>query len=448
MKAEARRSVIPRLRSVGDLDRLATQLTHHESSPRFHAGLDAIALDGMRALDARLGEPLRGLPLVHVAGSKGKGSVCLLLESLLQRQGFRTGVTMSPHLEHWTERIRLHGANIDGEEMVRLANDVLDQVNAISGERPTFFEVLTAMAFLGFGRERLDVGVVEVGIGGRLDATNIIAPAVCVITSIECEHAAVLGRTLREIAREKAGIIKPGVLCVSGVPSASAAGEVIQNRCREVGAPLWRWGHEFRVRRSAEGVIHLSLPDGTRWHLPLGEVSPFQGRAAALAAVARRALQATGALAGPPEAGIQEFGVAALPGRAERVRIDPAVYRDGAHTPHSLREIARFVREREGQPPVVILGLQRDKRIRACLQALHSHIGPLIATHVPGGRSADPRDLATEGLRLGLQAEVAETLREAFERALVQARPGQPIVVTGSFWLAGWVRTLLDGGTA
>src|SRR5579884_2241460 len=200
-----------------------------------------LKLDRMRALAAALGNPQERLRIIHVAGSKGKGSTAAMLTSILRSAGYRTGLFTSPHLVHVEERIQVDGASITPVELTALLEDVR---TASSGLEPTFFEIATAAGFLHFVRRRVEVAVIEVGLGGRFDSTNICRPLLSVITSISFDHTQQLGNTLPQIAMEKAGIIKPGRPVVSGV-TVPAARETIAAIARQRNAPLWELGADF-----------------------------------------------------------------------------------------------------------------------------------------------------------------------------------------------------------
>ncbi len=428
------RSPLPPLRCLADLDRLAAALTDHERSPRFHQGGDKVSLADMERLDRILNHPLHGIPVVHVAGSKGKGSVCLLAESLLRAQGIRVGTYLSPHVNSWDERFRVAGQPAAEGSILRWVDAVLEAAGPDTP--PTFFETLTLAAFFGFREQRVDVVVVEVGIGGRLDATNIVEPASAVVTSLECEHAQVLGPRLSDIAREKAGILKHGCAAVRGPISSSSAREVIREQARARGASLWEWGKEIRVRRRAEG-FRLWLPEH-EFTLPAPAGGPFAvvNGALAVAAVVRAAQRAPLRWE-PREPAIAEgLGAARLDARCERIHPNRPWFRDGGHTPRSLGGACRWVAEKYG-PPVLVLGLQQDKRAAACLRAARPWIGTLIATPVPGDRSRRPEDLAQIGQELGLTTRTAKDLRDALDQANQLAGPQGSMLLAGSFWLVG-----------
>jgi dihydrofolate synthase/folylpolyglutamate synthase len=436
------------------LARLTRALTDYERSTAFHRGEVGWSLRRMRRLVAALGEPLRGVPVLHVAGSKGKGSVCLLAEALLRAHGLRTGLYLSPHVDRWTERIQVGGRELDAGAMGAGIEAVLRRAARAGIEMPTLFETLTAAAFVAFRRARVDVAVVEVGIGGRLDATNVVAADVSVVTALELEHTAVLGRTLRAIAGEKAGILRRGTWGLSGVPAQSPVAEVLRAAARRAGVPLLERGRGLEVRARAD-AFELSLARGAgaaggapaAIRLPAPDCGPFSVANAALATAAVLLLARRRPKLLPAFDHLRAAAAlrtARLPARCETVAHDPRIVRDGAHTPRSLRAVARAIaRESAPRKPVVVLALKSDKPVARCLAALRGAVGPVVATTVPGGRSRDPEEIVAAARASGIMALAEPDPARALARAVRRAGPRGVVLVTGSFWLAGLVPRLL-----
>ena len=433
------------IRSWQDLDRLTEQLVDHERRRRQEAGGRPFTLDAMRRIDAALDRPHQHYPALHVAGSKGKGSVCAFAEALLRARGLKVGTYLSPHVDHWGERLRLDGAPATPESLGRRVSGALTRIRAAGLPPPSFFELLTATSLDAFADPPVDLAVIEVGLGGRLDATNVVDGECSVITAIELEHRAILGRTLSEIAREKAGILRPGKPVVLGVGRSHRAWRDLIERAKEVGASVIQWGTDLRVSRQG-GRVRIGVR-GRQHRLerppPLG---PHGAVNLALALAAVSALEEAGRLERFPEPSgwlNQALALVSLPGRAERMATDPPVYRDGAHTPRSLAALVDWLHVRHPGPrPVLILGMLDDKDPSRCLRGLDGRIGPLIATEVPGGRSFDPDRLAAEARRRGFEAESAPELSAALERArsrVLGAGGAGSILIAGSFWLAGAV---------
>jgi len=421
---------------------------------RFGMRLD---LEVPRRLLARLGAPQEAYRIIHVAGSNGKGSTAAITESILRAAGLRTGLYTSPHLVDFAERIRVNGGPIGAGALARLVGrlrPLAEDVSRAAGRSATFFEITTAMALLHFADACVDVAVIETGLGGRFDATNVMRPDVCVLTPIAIEHTRQLGRTLGAIAREKAGILKRGVPAVSAA-QARAARDVIARRARAVGAPLALFGRDFDARPRAEGSfdyegLALALPG-----LRCGLAGPHQiGNAAlALAACERLAerLRRSGARIGP-DAMRRGVAKARWPGRLEVVRRDPAgrplVVLDGAHNPAAARALAAALpRTFPCRRVLLVAGAMADKDLGALARALAPAVtrtgGAVIATAPVFERAADPRLLAGHFRRAGARAVVARTVHAAIDLALARARPGDLVIVAGSLYLVGEARALL-----
>jgi dihydrofolate synthase/folylpolyglutamate synthase len=428
------------------LARLAAALTDHERSPAFHRGEVGWTLARMRRLVALLRRPLRSIPIVHVAGSKGKGSVCLLAESLLRAHGLKTGLYLSPHVDRWTERIQVGGRELSAAAMGRAMERVLRAAARARLEMPTLFETLTAAAFVAFRVARVDVAVVEVGIGGRLDATNVVDGDVSVVTALELEHTAVLGRTLAAIAREKAGIFRRGRPALSGIVASAPVAAVLRAQAGQRGARLVERGRGWRFTARGD-AFELALAGAPPLRLPTPDAGPFAAVNAALATAAVLLLARRRPRLLPAFDRLRAAAAlraARLPARCETIASAPQVVRDGAHTVRSLRAVARDLARRAApRRPVVVLALKSDKPLRRCLQALQGSVGPVVATTVPGGRSRDPEEIVAEARALGIMAYAEPDVARALARAVRRAGPRGVVLVTGSFWLAGVVPRLL-----
>jgi len=297
-----------------DAVRFLNTFTDYERMASVYAPGD-YNLERMRRLLSALGNPERAFLSLHIAGTKGKGSTAHLAEAILREAGYRTGLYTSPHLVDLRERIRLDGRPIPEAHFARVMARMEPELRRL---RPTYFETMTAAAFVYFADRKVDYAVVEVGLGGRLDATNVITPAACAVTTIDFDHMDKLGHTLEAIAGEKAGILKPGVPAVSS-PQAPAARRVLEAR-GPIAFP------RFRVL-SSRGFVLKFTAEGRRWQLPVLGEHQAANAATALALVAR-----SGA-AVPPEAVRRAFRKIRLPGRIERVGRRPTVIVDAAHNP-------------------------------------------------------------------------------------------------------------------
>lgn len=409
------------------------------------------SLDPIRALLARLGNPERALPAVHIAGSKGKGSTALLAEAILLGAGRRVGTFTSPHLERWTERFRIDGVELEEARLAQAIAEIRPHVDQMRHESPelapTFFDATTAIAFQVFRAAALDCAVLEVGLGGRLDSTNACVPAVSCVTSIELEHTDRLGHTHAAIAAEKAGILRPGVPVVVGALSDEALAVVLR-RAAEIGAPVSRFGVDF-----GSDLLGADL-EGSRirvWDGPLelqARLSllgaPCVQNAALATACARRflgdalpaerfAAMAASALSG-----------ASLPGRIEVVSRRPLVIVDAAHTAESARALAAVLAEIE-QPLHLVLSISEDKDVDAILGSLLPHASWVTATRAEPARSLDADALA---LRARTIAPTVPTRAEpdphrAVREARTRCAKGEALCVSGSVYLAGIARAEL-----
>lgn len=419
-----------------DFEAFIRRFTNYERAvPPPAEGLDAFKLDRMRSLHAAAGEPPRSCPIVHVAGTKGKGSTVLLLEALLEADGLRVGAYTSPHVEHLRERIRLDGHPASETEVVAVTNSLLPLLAAREGDPgrfPTFFELLTLVALEAFERRQVDVALLEVGLGGRLDATNVVRPLLTAITSIGLEHTRLLGSSVEEIAAEKAGIIKPGVPVVIG-PLPLPADRVVAEIARRQVAPLRRVGPDA-VRPLPDGRLEApSLPG------PL-DPGPARGpglRSSLAIALTLRELLHRASGRSTPELPADALARAALPGRVEVFEGRPPVLVDGAHTVESLASLAAAVEEIGWpRPRTLLFAVAEDKdrsAMRPILDTLAEHA---IFTRADAARGVDPETLRTEAGR----GHAIEDPEEALHAAL---RSGHPVIACGSLYLAGAVRPAL-----
>lgn len=412
-------------------------------------------LDRVRALLKAMGNPEASAPVVHIAGSKGKGSVCEMLASCLGACGYTCGVFTSPHLVDVRERIRVGSTPIPPAAFARLMGEVAGasaSVESRHGE-PTYFECLTALAMRYFAEQAVDVSVVEVGLGGRLDSTNVVSPAVCGITEIQLEHTAILGDTLEEIAAEKAGIIKPGVPCLT-VPQDGAVLSVFERVAGEVGAPLFVLGREIDFTRRFESA-HAMGPH-TRVCVTTGDLAyehlavPFEGEhQAANCGLALGILQQlAGAGFKCRECDVAEgLASASKNGRLEQVWARPRVIIDGAHTGESIRRLINAIGAHiRCDSMVVIFGCAADKDVDTMLEQIGRGADKVIFTRASGNpRASDPYELQRRFEEVhGKMSQVEPNLRDAINTAARAVQRDDLICVTGSFVLAGEAKGLLE----
>lgn len=423
-------------------------------------------LDRMIELMELMGSPQRAYPSVHVAGTNGKTSVTRMIDALLTRLQLRTGRTTSPHLQVVTERISIDNAPISPQRYVDTYSDVVpflrlaDEASAGRGGPPlSKFEVLTAMAFAAFAEAPVDVAVVEVGLGGRWDSTNVVDGQVAVITPIAVDHVEYLGSDVAGIAVEKAGIIKAGSVAVMAQQSPEV-GEVLLRRAVEVDAAVAREGAEFAVleRAVAVGGQLLTLQG-------LGAVYPdvflplhgsHQARNAALALAAVEAFFGAGPERSLDAEAVRDaFASVTSPGRLERVRNAPTVFLDAAHNPHGAAALAAALAEEfDFRKLVGVVGVMADKDAAGILAALEPVLDEVVVTASASSRAMDVEELASVAVaRFGDERVVViDDLAGALEQAIAQAEdvaePGESVsgagvVVTGSVVTVGEARTLL-----
>jgi dihydrofolate synthase/folylpolyglutamate synthase len=408
-------------------------------------------LERIRVVLDALGRPQDRCRFVHVAGTNGKGSTCAMIESGLRAGGLRTGLFTSPHLAEPTERIQIDGASISADAFAA----AFDQVHATVEEllragtidlHTTYFETVTAMALLAFVG-RTDIVVLEVGLGGRLDATNVVTPDLCVITPIDFDHEQFLGKSLESIAGEKAGILKPGVPAVFARQRAEAAA-VLEARAAKLGIPVVRTeelqisalqldarGSRFQLAQSRP------LPDG-HGSVPLQFNCPLPGEHQVENAVTAAA--ALSCLGIPPAAIESGIAAARWPGRLERVLEDPEIVLDGAHNPAGARALAAYIdRFYTGRRVRLIFGAMRDKAIDEIADILFPRAAEVVVTAPRQARALSPDALvaAADHPRLRRAADISEAL------ALVRddAAPGDAIFVSGSLFLVAEARAILVG---
>jgi dihydrofolate synthase / folylpolyglutamate synthase len=406
-------------------------------------------LDNITILAERLGRPDRAYPSAHIAGTNGKGSTAAFLESILRHAGFRTGLNTSPHLEKINERIRINGNEISDEVFAKTVTRIqilIEELLATSKLRahPTYFECVTAMAFEYFARERIEFGVFEVGLGGRLDATNILSPVVTIITRIDFDHENFLGHSLKEIAAEKAGILKPEVPLVLAEQSQEAR-EVILTRAKSLGCPVIEPTKSFHIDHESmqNGCVRARVIETDS--AKIFEIAPslpgrFQLQNALNAVAAARFLQNRG-FQTPDEALTQGIANTVWPGRLEKLQSAPDVYLDGAHNPGAARELAYFFEQNfSGRHIWLIYAALRDKAVDEVAGLLFPHAAEVIFTAPRTSRAVSAKQLAEIAGHHSARFSVIPDAESAFEQALAKAAPQDAIFITGSLYLVGQLR--------
>ena len=403
-------------------------------------------LDNVHTVLLALGRPQQTYPTVLVAGTNGKGSVCAMLAGALTRQGFKTGLYTSPHLIHVEERIRIGESPISRPAFGRLLGrlkSVFEELVASGrlASPPTYFETLTLLAFLYFQEHKVDIAVLEVGMGGRLDATNVVTPLVSVITTVEKDHQEYLGRTRREIAREKAGIIKPGVPVVCGVDR-GAARDVIQRTARRQGSPfvgVFDDPRAFLPMKTKNGWRFTFRWEGEKYGFTPGLPGEHQGRNAALAIAAWREI---GRRWHPvrKESILASIKETRWEGRLERVPGRPRIVLDGAHNEAGARTVAAYVRDFLPQPVTLVFGIMKDKDIRKVSGLVFPLARTIILTSISSPRAATPELVFSLAPVRGKKIFLEPDPKKAVAKAIEWTPPEGAILITGSLFLVGEVK--------
>lgn len=415
-----------------------------------------------------LGEPQKAYPVVHLTGTNGKTSTARMIEAGLRAHNLRTGRLTSPHLSSVTERISIDGESVADETFVRIWDEIHPYLVMVDGElesagepRLTYFEALTVLAFAIFADEPVDVAVIEVGLGGITDATNVADGAVAVVTPISLDHTELLGETTEEIAREKAGIIKPGAFLVSAMQPADAA-QVLLEKAQDVGAEFRFEGVEFGVEKRAVAVggqiIDVQGLVGRYPDLMLPLHGAHQAENAAVAVAALEAFLGGGTKALDLEVLQQAFEQVSSPGRLEVLRTAPTVIVDAAHNPAGIKAAAEAIEEAFSLSTLVlVLGVLREKDALEILNQLRASLGEnaeeICLTQSTSPRAIPAGELAELALDAGFEEEnihIAEKLEDALEWAVERAEANNDlaggVLVTGSITLVAQARILLGGG--
>lgn len=408
-------------------------------------------LGRMRDFVRDLGSPERNYAIIHVAGTKGKGSVSSFCTAALLAAGYRVGLYTSPHLHDYAERIQINQQAIPHADLTALVKEIKPVIESIA--KLTTFEITTALAFLYFQRQKVDVTVLEVGLGGRLDATNVVVPSVSVITSLSYDHTQILGETLAEIAREKAGIIKNGVPVVLA-PQMEEARRVVQQIAIERSAPLIQVGEDYRFERMWHSLDGQSLRiwrDGQKDRADAAlEINLLGLHQVENAATAYTALQVFDKQALPVgEAAIRQgFANASWPGRFEVLQRQPPVVVDSAHNRDSALRLRQTLDETFPSIPVILLiGASEDKDITGIFAELNPRVQEVVAVKSFHPRAIDPERLIEIARQYGKPAKIVADIPEALETALSIAGADKMVLATGSIFVVAatqeaWVTRL------
>jgi dihydrofolate synthase/folylpolyglutamate synthase len=412
-------------------------------------------LERMRALVEALGNPQLAVPVIHIAGSKGKGSTCSMLESCFRSCGYTTGLYTSPHLVDERERVCINGSMVEKSQFDEALSKCRDAAAQISDQHgpATYFELMTALAFVVFSQEAVDIVILETGLGGRLDCTNVASPVVVGLTEIQLEHTAVLGETLTAIAGEKAGIMKPGIQAIS-VPQPDEVIEVFQARAESVGCEFSVLGKEVlyscrfqsATARGPHSKVCVGQGQGCFEHMSVPLLGEHQGANCGLALAIILALRDHG-FDLPERQIIAGLERTQRYGRLEQINERPRVFIDGAHTPESVKETLKAVAQQvQFDSLVVVFGCSSDKQIRGMLEGLMTRADKVVFTQsMTNVRAKNPDELVSMYTEMSNKScESYSTPTEAIRSAGKSLGSNDLLLVLGSFYLAGDVKSLFE----
>ncbi len=413
--------------------------TNYETMKNYRCDDETMPLERMRSLAESLGNPQDSVPSIHIAGTKGKGTTCLILETLLRKQGYRVGTYTSPHLKNLRERVRVDGKMISETDLVETLNSMLSELDRryqLGPEAfPTFFEMMTALAMHHFQRAEVDVAIYEVGLGGRLDATNILQPEWTAITGIGLEHMDKLGNTLSSIAKEKAGIIKENTPLVLAEVDPEAR-EAIFSIAKSKSAPILETASKRVQAVTEDGKIAILIPPYGKALHPNNIRGPGPRADLGLAITIWEEFLAKRGQKAELQTIEKCLSELELPGRVEILHESPMTILDGAHTPESLASLAQALNEESvPRPRIGVVALAQDKRLEECLEQLGHFVDQVIFTQADSVRGADPQELSETFYKI-TQKESSWELdpHSAYENT---KQSNCSVIVTGSIYLVG-----------
>ena len=392
----------------------------------------------------KLGNPHIGRRYIHIGGTNGKGSVSAFIAEILHKAGFKVGLYTSPHLVSFTERFRINNKKISHNDVIHFLNIILQAIN--TNDLPTYFETTTAMALLYFADKNTDIDIIEVGMGGTLDATNIIFPMISIITNVGMDHTEYLGNTIEKIAADKAGIIKPNIPIITGAHNKKAL-SVLEKKASEISAPLTRIGKDVRYRMIRNSFNYYGKLFRLN-NIKLGLHGDFQAKNAAIAFAAIESLREYGLQ-------IEENHLRSgakdtiWPGRFHMIKKDGYTFLlDGAHNFPAINELRNSLQKKfPTQKLILILGIMKDKDIKSIIKAIVPIAKYVYYTSPKYERSAKPEQLATEAANLCIPGEISCSIEDAIYKAKKMSEKSDLIVITGSFFTIGEAISLLDPDT-
>jgi len=409
-----------------------------------------LGLENIRDILAALENPHHSYPSILVAGTNGKGSVTAYLSSIMQSAGLKVGRYTSPHLSSFTERININGNDVDRMQAARILNYVLDKADKIgligkTSRSLTYFEAATAGALLYFAEEEIDLAVLEVGMGGRFDATNICDPVLSLITVVEMDHMQYLGNTLEEIAFEKAGIFRAGIPAIVE-KSTFISNKVLKDQANKVGADAWFMDKQIKVISNRDDNLEFDLiaPIGELKNLKPGLFGDFQIRNAAIAAAAAMRINSMGNIKIPDVAIREGLAAAKWPGRFEILIGTPAIILDGGHNPHAVQafsdSLKRYFKDKKS---VGVIGIMADKEVVGMVKIFANLFKKVFAAAPNVERSLDPNILAEYFRNERVDAVSCDSISSAIDSAIKEVGPNGLVVVAGSLYLVGEARIYL-----
>ena len=417
-------------------------MTGYSATLEYLYGLEksgiVFGLDNISWILSLIDNPHNAFKTVHIGGTNGKGSVARMSSAILQEAGYTVGCYTSPHLVSFTERITINDGEISESQTIELTEFIRGRIEAADLSRGfTFFDFTTAMAFEYFRRKKVDLAVIEVGLGGRLDSTNVIRPLVSVITNVDFDHMDYLGGSIHEIAAEKAGILKQGIPCVTG-----AEGEALQviREAARLKSSLFVLDEAFRYRKTGDRTMSYDGLENSFSDLRVNLVGDHQLSNCALALCALELLSRMGFTVAEETIRRALAGVT-WPGRLEMVHEKPLILLDAAHNPHGAKALASYLKTHHADArKILVFGVMKDKNYTSMLAELTPLADEILLTRPRTDRAALPEEL----IPFARNATVTATINEALERAQKMAREDDLIVITGSFYTIGEARTLID----
>ncbi len=387
-----------------------------------------------------IGDPHREIQAIHIGGTNGKGSTAAMIASILQKEGYRVGLYTSPHLIQFTERIKVNGKEIEKEEVAALAEWMRERIEEAGITPPfTFFDFTTAMALYYFSKKIVDLAILEVGLGGRLDSTNVVDPLLSIITNISKDHEAYLGKSILKIAGEKAGIIKKGRPLITAATQPHVL-RLFSKICREKGSPYFRVGKEFRYISTEAGDFHYEGLHRKLWGLHLNLKGFHQVINATTALGAMEVLEDLGYPVSV-DAMVEGLREVDWPGRLEIVTSSPKVVLDGAHNPAGALVLRESLKKAfQYQHLILLIGVLKDKDFESILHLLTPLADHIILTKPNNDRAAPPSLLKKALGKNGKRAEIIEDLKEAIERGLSITGQEDLLCITGSLYTVGEAR--------